>query len=108
MKDEGCMLRAYRRDIVDLMVQSGEASTFIPALALTYATNPTEVGVTHAPRHGGISNYNFYSLIRYNFDLVTGFSLRATASFYFNWHDSFFTECVIFYLYGFTPLIYWP
>lgn len=75
MKDEGCMLRAYRRDIVDLMVQSGEASTFIPALALTYATNPTEVGVTHAPRHGGTSNYNFYSLIRYNFDLVTGFSL---------------------------------
>lgn len=75
MKDEGCMLRAYRRDIVDLMIQSGEASTFIPALALTYATNPTEVGVTHAPRHGGISNYNFYSLIRYNFDLVTGFSL---------------------------------
>lgn len=75
MKDEGCMLRAYRKNIVELMVQSGEASTFIPALALTYASNPGEVGVTHAPRTAGVSNYNFYGLIRYNFDLVTGFSL---------------------------------
>lgn len=75
MKDEGCMLRAYRRNIVELMVKSGEATTFIPALALTYASNPSEVGVSHAPRTAGKSNYNFYALIRYNFDLVTGFSL---------------------------------
>lgn len=75
MKDEGCMLRAFRRDIVDLMVSSGEASTFIPALALSYAANPTEVGVSHEPRAAGTSSYNFYKLIRYNFDLVTGFSL---------------------------------
>src|SRR3990167_5270644 len=75
MKDEGCMLRAYRRDIVDLMVSSQESTTFIPALALTYATNPTEVGVAHAERLAGTSSYNFYRLIRYNFDLVTNFSL---------------------------------
>lgn len=75
MKDEGCMLRAYKRNIVDLMVSSGEASTFIPALALTYAANPTEVPVGHEPRHAGQSSYNFYKLIRYNFDLITGFSL---------------------------------
>src|SRR5262249_35723765 len=75
MTDEGCMLRAYRRHIVDLMVMSGEASTFIPALALSYAANPTEVPVAHAARTAGKSNYNFYGLIRYNFDLVTGFSL---------------------------------
>ncbi len=75
MQDEGCMLRAYRRRIVDLMASTGEATTFIPALALNYATNPTEVGVAHAPRSAGTSNYNFYKLIRYNFDLVTGFSL---------------------------------
>lgn len=75
MTDEGCMLRAYRRHIVDLMVMSGEASTFIPALALSYASNPTEVPVAHAPRTAGKSNYSFYGLVRYNFDLVTGFSL---------------------------------
>lgn len=75
MKDEGCMLRAYRRNIVDLMASTEESSTFIPALALTYAANPTEVGVMHAERSAGTSSYNFYKLIRYNFDLVTGFSV---------------------------------
>lgn len=75
MKDEGCMLRAYRRNIVDLMVSTGESTTFIPALALTYAANPTEVGVAHAERSAGTSSYNFYKLIRYNFDLITGFSV---------------------------------
>lgn len=75
MKDEGCMLRAYSRRIVDLMASTEENSTFIPALALMYATNPTEVGVAHAERSAGTSSYNFYKLIRYNFDLITGFSV---------------------------------
>ncbi len=75
MRDEGCMLRAYQRSIVDLMAATGESSTFIPALALTYAANPTEVGVAHAERSAGTSSYNLYKLIRYNFDLVTGFSV---------------------------------
>lgn len=75
MQDEGCMLRAYRRSIVDLMAATGESTTFIPALALTYAANPTEVGVAHAERTAGTSSYNLYKLIRYNFDLITGFSV---------------------------------
>lgn len=75
MKDEGCMLRGYSRKIVDLMASTGEASTFIPALALTYATNPVEVGVKHEERAAGESGYGIYKLIRYNFDLVTNFSL---------------------------------
>lgn len=75
MQDEGCMLRAYHRNIVDLMASTGESSTFIPALALTYAASPTEVGVSHAERSAGTSSYNLYKLIRYNFDLVTGFSV---------------------------------
>lgn len=75
MRDEGCMLRAYRRNIVDLMASTGESTTFIPALALTYAAHPTEVGVMHEERAAGTSSYSFYKLIRYNFDLVTGFSV---------------------------------
>jgi undecaprenyl-phosphate 4-deoxy-4-formamido-L-arabinose transferase len=31
--------------------------------------------VAHAERSAGTSSYNFYKLIRYNFDLVTGFSV---------------------------------
>lgn len=75
MKDQGCMLRAYRRYIVDLMVSSHECNTFVNALALNYAANPAEIPVSHEERAAGQSNYNFYKLIRYNFDLITNFSL---------------------------------
>src|SRR5262249_40045759 len=44
-------------------------------LALNYSANPVEVGVAHETRFAGKSNYNLYKLIRYNFDLVTGFSV---------------------------------
>lgn len=75
MTDQGCMLRAYRRPIIDAIVRSGAINTFIPALAYSFSGNPAEVGVKHEERHAGISNYSFYQLIRLNFDLITGFSL---------------------------------
>ncbi len=75
MTDQGCMLRAYDRPIVDAIRASREASTFIPALAYSYARHPTEVEVEHEERHAGESKYSLYKLIRLNFDLVTGFSV---------------------------------
>ncbi len=75
MTDQGCMLRAYRRSVIDAIVRSGAINTFIPALAYTLSANPGEVGVKHEERHAGVSNYSLYQLIRLNFDLVTGFSL---------------------------------
>lgn len=81
MEDEGCMLRAYRREIVENMVKSEENSTFIPALAISFASNPTDVPVQHAAREAGKSNYNFYKLIRYNFDFFANFS-RAPLEFF--------------------------
>lgn len=75
MRDHGCMLRAYRRYIIDHIVDIGDASPFITALSQELAVNPAEVPVGHEERAAGESNYNLYRLIRYNFDLVTGFSL---------------------------------
>jgi undecaprenyl-phosphate 4-deoxy-4-formamido-L-arabinose transferase len=75
MTDQGCMLRAYSRDIVDAVAASREVSTFIPALAYTFAHRPVEVEVAHEERAAGDSKYSLYRLIRLNFDLVTGFSL---------------------------------
>ena len=75
MTDQGCMLRAYSRDIVRAVAASHEVSTYIPALAYTYAQNPTEVEVEHAERMAGESKYSLYLLMRLNFDLITGFSL---------------------------------
>ena len=75
MTDQGCMLRAYARPIIDAIVRSGAINTFIPALAYSFSGNPAEVGVKHEERHAGVSNYSFYKLIRLNFDLITGFSI---------------------------------
>jgi undecaprenyl-phosphate 4-deoxy-4-formamido-L-arabinose transferase len=75
MTDQGCMLRAYDREIVDAVVASDEAHTFIPALAYLYAANPTEILVEHAERAAGESKYSLFKLIHLNFDLMTGFSL---------------------------------
>ena len=75
MTDQGCMLRAYSRDIVKAVASTHEVSTYIPALAYTFAAHPTEVAVAHAERAAGESKYSLYKLIRLNFDLVTGFSL---------------------------------
>jgi len=75
MTDQGCMLRAYSRAIVDAMASSREVNTYIPALAYTYAANPTEIEVAHEERTAGESKYSLYKLVRLNFDLVTGFSI---------------------------------
>jgi undecaprenyl-phosphate 4-deoxy-4-formamido-L-arabinose transferase len=75
MTDQGCMLRAYSRDIADAVAASREVSVYIPALAYTFAHRPVEVEVAHEERAAGESKYSLYRLIRLNFDLVTGFSL---------------------------------
>jgi undecaprenyl-phosphate 4-deoxy-4-formamido-L-arabinose transferase len=75
MTDQGCMLRAYDRAIVDAITSSREINTFIPALAYNYAANPTEIMVAHEERAAGESKYSLFSLLRLNFDLVTGFSI---------------------------------
>jgi len=75
MRDHGCMLRAYRAEIVQQIVTSRESAIYIPALAQHFAANPAEVEVQHAARTHGTSKYNLYRLIRLNFDLMTGFTL---------------------------------
>jgi undecaprenyl-phosphate 4-deoxy-4-formamido-L-arabinose transferase len=83
MTDQGSMLRAYDRAIVQAICQSREVSTYIPALAYSYSHTPAEVEVEHEERHAGESKYSLYRLIRLNFDLVTGFSVLPLQVFSF-------------------------
>ena len=76
MTDQGCMLRAYSRDIVAAVNACREANTFIPALAYTFAQRPTEIEVAHEERTAGESKYSLHQLIQLNFNLVTGFSVK--------------------------------
>jgi undecaprenyl-phosphate 4-deoxy-4-formamido-L-arabinose transferase len=75
MRDYGCMLRAYRRPVVDQIVRCPEISRFIPALANLFASSVEEVVVDHAPRQHGRSRYGVLRLLRLALDLFTGFSL---------------------------------
>ncbi len=75
LKDYGCMLRAYRREIVENVCRYGENSTFVPALANLFAHSVKEVPVGHAARARGKSKYDVRRLFHLAFDLITGFSL---------------------------------
>jgi undecaprenyl-phosphate 4-deoxy-4-formamido-L-arabinose transferase len=73
--DQGCMLRGYHRSVIDALNRCTEASTYVPALAYTFARHPVEIEVAHAERTVGQSKYSLFHLIRLNFDLMTGFSV---------------------------------
>ncbi len=75
MRDYGCMLRAYSREVVELILECDERVLFLPALANTLARRPAEVQVRHAERGHGTSKYSPLKLMRLAFDLLTGFSL---------------------------------
>jgi undecaprenyl-phosphate 4-deoxy-4-formamido-L-arabinose transferase len=74
MTDYGCMLRAYRREVVDQIGQCREISSFIPLLATLFAKKVAEIEVEHAERARGTSKYGLRRLVNLQFDLVTGFS----------------------------------
>lgn len=73
--DQGCMLRGYHRSVIDAVNRCTEVSTYVPALAYTFARHPVEIEVAHAERTVGQSKYSLFRLIRLNFDLMTGFSV---------------------------------
>lgn len=74
MHDYGCMLRAYRRPIVEAMLQCHERSTFIPVLANSFAARTAEIYVDHHLREHGDSRYGLLKLIALQFDLLTSMS----------------------------------
>ena len=73
--DYGCMLCAYRRDVVQRILRCHERSLFIPALAATLARRVVEVPVAHDERRFGGSRYSALRLMRLGFDWVTAFSV---------------------------------
>ena len=74
LRDYGCMLRAYRREVVDSINQCQESSSFIPALANLFSRKVAEIPVGHAERERGQSKYSLMKLLRLNVDFMTGFS----------------------------------
>jgi len=71
MKDYGCMLRAYRINIVKAMLECRENSTFIPVLGNSFARYTCEIPVKHNERAVGDSKYSVWKLINLQFNLLT-------------------------------------
>ncbi|MEI8245481.1 MAG: glycosyltransferase [Lentisphaerota bacterium] len=71
MKDYGCMLRAYRRPVVNAMLACNERSTFIPVLGNSFARETCELEVGHDERAVGESKYSVWKLINLQFNLLT-------------------------------------
>ena len=79
MHDYGCMLRAYRRNVVGAMLSRARKRVFIPVLANYFAAHPCEIPVAHAPRHSGESRYNLWTLVRLQLNLLMGRPRREAA-----------------------------
>jgi undecaprenyl-phosphate 4-deoxy-4-formamido-L-arabinose transferase len=68
--DYGCMLRAYRRDVVDAVLACDEHGAYVPALANGFAGRVAELEVDHEERRAGQSNYRLGTLVNLYFDLL--------------------------------------
>ncbi len=75
MHDYGCMLRAYRRNVVRAMLRCRERSTFIPVLANSFAKKTAEIEVKHTRRKTGDSKYGLWKLVNLQFDLLTSITI---------------------------------
>jgi undecaprenyl-phosphate 4-deoxy-4-formamido-L-arabinose transferase len=74
MVDCGCMLRAYRSEVIREMLDLNDTSIFIPALTASLAHHFIEVPVSHDERYRGQSKYHLFRLMMIYFDLITGYS----------------------------------
>lgn len=70
LHDYGCILKAYRRDVISGVSLYGEMHRFIPAYASWQGARVTEVVVNHRPRTYGKSNYGFSRTFKVLLDLV--------------------------------------
>lgn len=78
IRDNGCSLKAYRRELLGGMRLYSEMHRFIPALAAaTAGARITEVGVRHHPRTRGASKYGLSRIFRVLADLMSIKMIRS-------------------------------
>ena len=71
LKDYGCTLKAYRREVLQNVHLYGEMHRFIPAIASWTGATVSEIPVTHHPRTFGTSKYGISRTFRVLLDLLT-------------------------------------
>ncbi len=71
IKDYGCTLKIFRREIAEDLGIYGELHRFIPVLAKLQGANITQVDVKHHPRKFGTSKYGLARTFNVMADLIT-------------------------------------
>lgn len=84
--DNGCSLKAYRRDLLDRISLYAEQHRFIPALSASVGARITELPVRHHARRFGESKYGISRTVKVLVDLftlkmITTFRSRPLAGF---------------------------
>jgi glycosyltransferase involved in cell wall biosynthesis len=69
--DNGCSLKAYRRDLLDRISLYAEQHRFIPALSASVGARITEMPVRHHARRFGESKYGISRTVKVIVDLFT-------------------------------------
>jgi glycosyltransferase involved in cell wall biosynthesis len=69
--DNGCSLKAYRRDLLDRIPLYAEQHRFIPALSASAGARITEMPVRHHARRFGESKYGISRTVKVLIDLFT-------------------------------------
>lgn len=81
VRDNGCSLKAYRRDLVQSMRLYSDMHRFIPALAVgVTGARVTEIPVSHRPRLAGESKYGLSRVFRVIVDLAVIKMIRSFRS----------------------------
>ncbi|MDH5693090.1 MAG: glycosyltransferase family 2 protein [Gammaproteobacteria bacterium] len=70
IKDNGCSLKAYRRDIIQKIPLYSEMHRFIPAMSSIAGTNIAEIKVKHHARQFGESKYGLSRIYKVLIDLL--------------------------------------
>jgi glycosyltransferase involved in cell wall biosynthesis len=69
--DNGCSLKAYRRDLLNRISLYAEQHRFIPALSASVGARITEMPVRHHARRFGESKYGISRTVKVLVDLIT-------------------------------------
>jgi glycosyltransferase involved in cell wall biosynthesis len=70
LHDYGCMLKAYKRDILKNIRLYGEMHRFIPLYAHWIGARVSEIPVNHFPRRSGSSKYGLSRIFKVVLDLM--------------------------------------
>lgn len=64
IRDTGCSMKVFRRELVDLLVPFRGLHRYLPAIFRKAGARIVEVPVNHRPRRGGTSKYDNWSRAR--------------------------------------------